>query len=348
MLAVTMGDPAGVGPEIVLKAFAAQAQQRQRGPRWLFVGDHRVLAWSAQRLGLPCIGQPVGSPEEASVLPRHLPGWLATAATVPLEHLRFGVPDTRHAAAVVESIETACRLAVAGRVAGVVTPPIHKGVLHAAGYHIPGHTELLAHCTGAEQAVMMLVGKGLRVVLATIHQSLASVTTTLNSSLLTRIIDTTLTALQRDFGLSHPRLAVTGLNPHAGEGGAFGQEEQAVIAPVCASLAARYPPGTLRGPLPADTLFHPQARRTYDAVLCMYHDQALIPLKMLAFGQAVNVTLGLPIIRTSVDHGTAFDIAGQGIADPGSLVVALRLAARLVRQRRLYCKRSGGSFHHAS
>ncbi|MBF0153430.1 MAG: 4-hydroxythreonine-4-phosphate dehydrogenase PdxA [Magnetococcales bacterium] len=336
MLAITMGDPAGVGPEILLKTFAARAQRQLRGPRWLFVGDPQVLTWTARRLEIPCIGQLVATPEEARDLPRHLPGLLATNKRISPEYLQFGVANPRHAAAVVESIEMACRLALAGRVDAVVTPPIHKGVLHAAGHAIPGHTELLARCTGAEQAVMMLVGRGLRVVLATIHQSLASVATTLDEPLLTRIITTTLAALPQDFGLAQPRLAVTGLNPHAGENGAFGLEEQRLIAPVCASLAERYPPGTLRGPLPADTLFHPQARRTYDAVVCMYHDQALIPLKMLAFGRAVNVTLGLPIVRTSVDHGTAFDIAGRGLADAGSLIAALALAARMVRQRRLF------------
>ncbi|MBF0135661.1 MAG: 4-hydroxythreonine-4-phosphate dehydrogenase PdxA [Magnetococcus sp. DMHC-1] len=336
LLAITMGDPAGIGPEILLKAFAARVKLQQRGPRWLFVGDPEVLIWTARRLELPCPGQPVASPEETENLPVYLPGLLSTGVAVSLAELQFGIPNPRHAAAVVSSIETACRLALAGRVNGVVTPPIHKGVLHAAGYAIPGHTELFARCTGAERAVMMLVGRGLRVVLATIHQSLLSVSAALSMPNLTRIIETTLLALQQDFGISRPRLVVTGLNPHAGENGAFGTEEQTVITPVCAALARHYPVGTIRGPLPADTLFHPQARRTYDAVVCMYHDQALIPLKMLAFGQAVNITLGLPIVRTSVDHGTAFDIAGQGVAHPGSLEAALTMAARIVCKRRQY------------
>ncbi|MBF0425406.1 MAG: 4-hydroxythreonine-4-phosphate dehydrogenase PdxA [Magnetococcales bacterium] len=331
-----MGDPAGVGPEVILKAFAARTRTLPRGPRWLFVGDPQVLTWSARRLDLPLIGQVVNSPEEAHQLPMHLPGLLATGVDVALEALQFGTPDPRQAAAVVASVKTACRLALAGRVAAVVTPPLHKGVLHAAGYSIPGHTELLAHCTGVERAVMMLVGRGLRVVPATIHQSLASVATTLDRPLLWHILTTTLAALRRDFGLAEPRLAVAGLNPHAGEAGSFGDEEQRWIAPLCAELAASHPPGSVRGPLPADTLFHARARSTYDAVVCMYHDQALIPLKMLAFGRAVNVTLGLPIVRTSVDHGTAFDIAGRGIADPGSLMAALSLAARMVRQRRRF------------
>ncbi|MBF0626268.1 MAG: 4-hydroxythreonine-4-phosphate dehydrogenase PdxA [Magnetococcales bacterium] len=332
MIAITMGDPAGVGPEILLKALATPL--RRGGPRYLFVGDPAVLSWTAHRLGLPLTGQPVATPEEAARLPAGCAGLLATTARVPLERLQFGHPDPALGPATLESIRTAARLALEGRVSAVVTPPINKAVLQAAGCTLPGHTEILADCCGVAHPVMMLAGGGLRVVPMTIHQSLASVPPDITPDRLTRTLATVHQALRVEFGLRAPRLVVAGLNPHAGEGGAFGDEEARVIAPVVAELARRWGAESLRGPLPADTLFHAAARRTCDAVVCMYHDQALIPLKMLAFGRAVNITLGLPIVRTSVDHGTAYDIAGSNRADHRSLLAALALAERLVRNRR--------------
>ncbi|MBF0212772.1 MAG: 4-hydroxythreonine-4-phosphate dehydrogenase PdxA [Magnetococcales bacterium] len=330
-LAVTMGDPVGVGPEIVLRAFADASMRVGDRYRLLHVGDPAVYARTAEHLGLSvglrvfdAVTPEVGTdPDRFDIL--------ATRHRADAAVFAFGQPHPGHAAAVVESIETACRLAVGGEVAAMVTPPIHKGSIHAAGFDFPGHTELLARLLGVDLPVMMLAGCGLRVVLATIHQSLASVPASLTREGLRRIIRITLESLRRDFALQEPRVVVTGLNPHAGEDGAFGDEELTLIAPVCRELAQEFP--SLRGPLPADTLFHARAREGYDAVVCMYHDQALIPLKMLAFGNAINVTLNLPIVRTSVDHGTAHNIAGQGIADPGSYLAALSAAVEMAANR---------------
>ena len=326
MIAVTMGDPAGIGPEVTLKGFTEV-------PRRVHVGDPEVYQRIAVRLGLDIIFREVASPEEVLTLsPRHF-AILPTINRAGLQvHRPFGYPDPIHAAATVESIKTACHLAMERRVLAIVTPPINKAVLHAAGFDFPGHTELLAQCAGVDRPVMMLAGEGLRVVPATIHQSLLSVASTLTSKFLRLTIQTTYDALRRDFALSKPRIVVTGLNPHAGEDGAFGREEMDIIAPLCQKLAELWP-GAIRGPLAADSVFHPEARKTYDAVICMYHDQALIPLKMLAFGRAVNITLGLPVVRTSVDHGTAYPIAGQGVADPGSFMSAVKMAVLLAQNR---------------
>ncbi|MBF0263525.1 MAG: 4-hydroxythreonine-4-phosphate dehydrogenase PdxA [Magnetococcales bacterium] len=328
LLAVSMGDPVGVGPEIVLRA---HAQHRVSGYRLLHVGDPEVYARTAAHLGLAIpfrvfdavTVEAGGSPDHFDIL----------ATRNPVDHgaFEFGRPHPGHAACVVESIETACRLAEAGRVAAMVTPPIHKGSIHAAGFDFPGHTELLARLLDVRMPVMMLAGEGLRVVLATIHQSVESVSRSLTREGLHGLILATLKGLRDDFAIPEPRLVVAGLNPHAGEGGAFGDEEIRLIEPVCQQLRETFP--GLRGPLPADTLFHARARAGYDAVVCMYHDQGLIPLKMLAFGNAVNVTLNLPIVRTSVDHGTAHDIAGQGVADLGSYGVALEMARQIAFNR---------------
>ncbi len=333
MLAVTMGDPVGIGPEVAMKGFLAAPSTR------MHVGDPQVFRRTAEHLGLDLPFVEVRSPEEAAEQAEGL--FLILPTENKVSHLAaaggaypFGHPHPSHAAATMESILTCCRLAMAGRVDGVVTPPINKAVLHSAGFAVPGHTELLAHCAGVSYPVMMLAGAGLRVVPVTIHQSLRSVPETLTAELLEKSIRITYAALQRDFAIAQPRLMVAALNPHAGEGGAFGHEEQEIIIPVCRSLAQELPSGALQGPFPADTLFHPQARANYDAILCMYHDQALIPLKMLAFGQAVNVTLGLPIVRTSVDHGTAYAIAGQGVADDSSFRLAVQLARKLADNRK--------------
>ena len=325
MIAVTMGDPAGVGPEVTLKGFS-------KAPRRVHIGDPEIYSRTARQLGTKITFREVDSPEAAAALPPHYFSILPTGNQAGSNTALFGHPSHTHAAATIESIRTACHLAMERRVAAIVTPPINKSVLHSAGFDFPGHTELLAQCTGVDHPVMMLSGEGLRVVPATIHQSLASVAQTLTSEFLHKTIQVTYDALRRDFALPKPIIAVTGLNPHAGEEGAFGREEVEIIAPLCQALAERWQ-GAVKGPLAADSLFHPKARETYDAVVCMYHDQALIPLKMLAFGRAVNITLGLPIIRTSVDHGTAYPIAGLGIADPGSFVRAVEMAEILVKNR---------------
>jgi len=242
-----------------------------------------------------------------------------------------GHPDVANAPAVIASIETATRLALAGEAAAVVTNPVSKATLYGAGFAHPGHTEFLAALTGTPLPVMMLLNRELRVVPVTIHVSLRRALDTLTTS---RIIETarvTAAAMRRDFGIASPRLAMAGLNPHAGEDGALGDEEATIIQP---AIDALRPDGIdVSGPWPPDTMFTPTARARYDVAICMYHDQALIPLKTLDMTHGVNVTLGLPIIRTSPDHGTAFDIAGKGVADPSSLIAALDLASELATRR---------------
>jgi 4-hydroxythreonine-4-phosphate dehydrogenase len=242
-----------------------------------------------------------------------------------------GKPDPRNADAVTGAIDTAVTACLKGEAAALVTAPIHKAVLMQAGFAYPGHTEYLEHLTKAPRAVMMLAGKGLRVVPITIHIPLKNVPEALTRE---AIVDTgtiVLDALAKDFGIASPRLAVAGLNPHAGEDGEIGREDMEIVAPAIAAL--RKGGATVMGPLPADTLFHEEARTKYDAALCMYHDQALIPIKTLAFWEGVNVTLGLPIVRTSPDHGTALDIAGTGKADPRSMIAAIEMAAEMADAR---------------
>ena len=311
-LALTMGDPAGIGPEITRAAWRAL---RETGPVFALIGDARL-------------GTPVASMEEAGVcFPHALPVIPLDLAAEP----RPGQPDPCNASAVVESIERATRLALAGEAGGVVTNPISKATLYGAGFAYPGHTEFLGALTGCPHPVMMLANAYLRVVPVTVHVSLRRALEELGTGAIVEAARTTATALREQFGVAAPRLAVAGLNPHAGEGGAMGDEESRLIQPAVEALRAE---GTaVSGPWPPDTMFTPAARAGYDAAICMYHDQALIPLKTLDMASGVNVTLGLPIVRTSPDHGTAFDIAGKGVADPASLVAALRLAGDLAQRR---------------
>jgi 4-hydroxythreonine-4-phosphate dehydrogenase len=239
-----------------------------------------------------------------------------------------GRPDPANAASVTGAIESAVRACMAGEAAAVVTAPINKAVLMQAGFGFPGHTEFLAHLTGTKRAVMMLASEKLRVVPLTVHMPIAEVPRAITTASIVETAQITLAALKTDFGIAKPRLAIAGLNPHPGE---FGDEDGRVIAPAAEQLAAQG--HDVRGPLPADTLFHEDARKAYDAALCMYHDQALIPIKTLSFWDGVNLTLGLPIVRTSPDHGTAFDIAGTGKADPRSMIAAIRMAAEIADAR---------------
>ncbi len=315
MLALTLGDPAGIGPEITEKAW-------------------RLLRGSDLRFVLLGPTATVGSVAEAhEAFPDRLPVLAATplrTAAVP------GQPDPANAAAVTGSIEAAVRLVRACEVEAIVTNPIAKSVLKAAGFPYPGHTEYLAALTGRSGAeVMMLAGPSLRVVPVTIHVSLRDALDTLSTDGIVRVALTAAAALRRDFGIARPRLAVAGLNPHAGEAGHMGTEEATLIGPAILRLRAHGLDVT--GPMPPDTMFTAPARARYDAAICMYHDQALIPLKTLDMAQGVNVTLGLELVRTSPDHGTAFDIAGQGVADPTSLVAAIELAAAIARNRSLPC-----------
>ena len=320
VLAVSCGDPAGIGGEILAGAWA-----RLRGEApFVLIGD---ADW-AGGFGAPAIRVP--GPEAAAA---------AIGEGVPVVHRPLaerptpGRPSGAAAAAVIESVETAVAWARAGRVAGVVTLPVSKRVLaEGAGFAHPGHTEFLAALTGAPRPVMMLAGPSMRVVPATIHVPLAEVAERITVPLLLETARILAADLGRWFGLARPRIAVAGLNPHAGEGGRMGREEIETVAPAVEAMRAEGIDAT--GPVPGDALFTPRARAGWDAALCMYHDQALIPLKALDFDRGVNVTLGLPIVRTSPDHGTAFDIAGRGIADPTSLVEALRLAAAMAARAR--------------
>jgi 4-hydroxythreonine-4-phosphate dehydrogenase len=316
-----MGEPAGIGGEILV---AAWHRLRATGPAFVALDDPDRL----RRLG--AVVREVAAPAEAAASFADALPVLPLGVAVEAEP---GRPDPRHGPAVVRSIERAVALARSGAMAAVVTNPIQKSALYQAGFRFPGHTEFLAELAGGGiLPVMMLAGPSLKVVPVTTHVPLARVPRFLTSETIVRQARVVAEALRRDFGVSRPRLAAAGLNPHAGEAGAMGDEEERVIAPALAALRAEGIEVT--GPLPADTMFHARARAGYDAALCMYHDQALIPVKTLHFDEAVNVTLGLPFVRTSPDHGTALDIAGQGIARPDSLVAALELAAAMARRRR--------------
>jgi 4-hydroxythreonine-4-phosphate dehydrogenase len=320
-----MGDPAGIGGEILIKAWAA----RQGLPAFFAIDDPTRLRAEAGRLGVDLPLVEIGDPREAeaicgSALPI-LPIGLAAPA-VP------GRGDPANGAAVIRSIEMAVDCALRGEAAGIVTNPIHKETLYAAGFAFPGHTEKLEAMAGtSEAAVMMLACPELRVVPATIHVALAQAIRLVDRGLIVRTARVVDAALKVDFGIARPRIAVAGLNPHAGEGGAMGREDMDIVAPAVAELVRVGIDA--RGPLSADTMFHAAARRTYDAALCLYHDQALIPIKTIDFAGGVNVTLGLKIVRTSPDHGTAFDIAGKGVADPTSLIAAMRLAGEIAGRR---------------
>ncbi len=322
-----MGEPAGIGAEIALKAWTRRSENL---PPFLIIDDTRRLADAAARLDLAVPVRGVRNPADtASVF----------GEALPVLHHRLPAPvvpghlDPANGPAVVAAIETAVRLTLAGDTAAVVTNPIHKDALHRVGFDFPGHTEFLGHLAGGNaRPVMMLACSELRVVPVTIHVSLAQAIHDLTTEAIVETSAITAEALRRDFGLAAPRLAVAGLNPHAGENGAMGDEDARVVAPAISRLRAR--DIDARGPLPADTLFHARARATYDAAICMYHDQALIPIKTIDFDGGVNVTLGLPLVRTSPDHGTALDIAGTGTAKEDSLIAALRLAARMADRRR--------------
>jgi len=329
-LAVTMGEPAGIGGELSLKAWLA----RKPSDRPFFVLDDATrLAALARDLRLDVRVQEIVRPADAATV-------FATALPVLAVKLRApaapGRPDPVNAPATLEAIERGAALAMAGEIAGVVTNPIQKKTLQDAGFRHPGHTEFLAELAGGTagkpaEVAMMLACPGLRVVPVTIHLSLADAVHALDADGIVRVGRITAAALTALFGIARPRLVVAALNPHAGEQGAMGDEESRVIAPAIEIL--RSEGIDVRGPAPADTLFHPGARATYDAALCMYHDQALIPIKTIDFSGGVNVTLGLPFVRTSPDHGTALDIAGTGRADPASLIAALAMADDMARRR---------------
>ncbi|HSV25584.1 MAG TPA: 4-hydroxythreonine-4-phosphate dehydrogenase PdxA [Xanthobacteraceae bacterium] len=331
-IALTFGEPAGIGPDLTI------ALWRQRValdlPSFYVIADRKFLARRAKLTGAPIPLEASEPREAAAIFPSALPvvdvGVTATAAP--------GLPDATSAPAAIASIRLGVRHVLGGEAAAVVTNPIAKNVLYRSGFTEPGHTEYLARLTAEAtgrpmRPVMMLWSPQLAVVPVTIHLPLAQVPEALDTDLIVETGQITAHDLTNRFRIANPRIAIAGLNPHAGEDGAIGAEDHATVRPAVDKLKRLGI--AARGPLPADTMFHPAARATYDAALCMYHDQALIPIKTLAFDHAVNVTLGLPFVRTSPDHGTAFDIAGTDRADPSSLIAALRLAARLAVRKEI-------------
>jgi 4-hydroxythreonine-4-phosphate dehydrogenase len=323
-IALTMGDPAGIGGEITLRAWLSRATAP-----FFALDDPDRLTILAARLALPVPIREIQAPSEAAAIFPHALPVLPVRLAAPAHP---GKPDPANAPAVIASIERATALALRSEAGAVVTNPINKAALYAAGFVHPGHTEFLAELTGVPgQEVMMLAAPALRVVPVSVHVSLRDAIAMLDMDRIVAAARTTAAALRRDFGIARPRLAVAGLNPHAGEQGALGAEDAEIVAPAIAALRAEGIDAT--GPYPPDTMFTEAARATYDAAICMYHDQALIPLKTLDMHHGVNVTLGLPIVRTSPDHGTAYDIAGTGQADATSLIAALAMAGAIVAQR---------------
>ncbi len=325
-LLLTQGDPAGIGPELSLRAWLQRDEQSL--PPFAIVSDPAHLGRIARAHGWNVPITTVEPPQIETVFPQAFPV-IPLGATVSAQP---GRPDATYAPSVIESIETAVQLVKAGSACALVTNPIAKHVLYDAGFQHPGHTEFLAALAseGSSEAyhpVMMLWSELLAVVPVTVHIALSEVPSALTTDLIVLTGRIVARELKSRFGIARPRLALAGLNPHAGESGAMGTEDGTVIAPAIEIL--RQEGIEVAGPLPADTMFHARARSRYDAALAMYHDQALIPIKTIAFDEAVNVTLGLPFVRTSPDHGTAFDIAGKGIARPDSLIAAIKLAARL-------------------
>jgi 4-hydroxythreonine-4-phosphate dehydrogenase len=316
---ISMGEPAGIGPEVAVKAWAAL--QGRVGRRALhLLGSRKVFenAASICEIDTRAFGNSLVETSGALDAPP-------------------GKPSPKNAEAVTGAIEEGVKRVLRGDAAALVTAPIHKAVLTEAGFGFPGHTEFLASLSGTKRAVMMLasdeIDPPLRVVSFSVHIPLKEAVSCLDADAIVETAMITLAGLKRDFAIAAPRLAMAGLNPHAGEDGTMGREDADIVGPAAGYLRATG--HDVRGPLPADTLFHEEARKNYDAVLCMYHDQALIPIKTLAFWSGVNVTLGLPIVRTSPDHGTALDIAGKGVADSRSMVAAIRMAAEIADRRGL-------------
>lgn len=326
-LAVSLGDPAGIGPELIAEAWSRRGAERL--PPFLVTGGRELLRKAADARGLDLALQVIGAPEDAAeVFGSALP--ILDGAD---GEYRPGRPDESGARLALASLQAATDLVVQDRASALVTGPVAKAQMAAIGYPFPGQTEFVAHASGvsANDAVMMLAGPNLRTVPMTVHCALAEVPRRLSVELIRRRTAIVDAALRRDFGIARPRIAICGLNPHAGENGRMGTEEIETIGPAIAALRADGIDAT--GPHPADTLFAPHLRGTYDVAIAMYHDQALVPLKALDFDQGVNVTLGLPVVRTSPDHGTAFAIAGTRVASASATIAAIRMASEMARAR---------------
>jgi 4-hydroxythreonine-4-phosphate dehydrogenase len=327
IIGITMGDPVGIGPEITLKALCRPALYDRCRP--LVLGDSEVLKAVNESLGTPLKIRPLQAPEQGLFAPGTVD--VVSLSELDTARLRAGHPTVATGRAMVHYVMEAIAYAMNGRIGGLTTGPINKTAMHKAGFDFDGHTEILAKETRTSDYVMMLAGSRLRVALVTIHVPLVKVPGRLTTERIVKTIDVTEKALKESFGISHPRLAVAGLNPHAGEDGLFGDEERLVIEP---ALRQAVEAGlNVSGPHPPDTLFYWALKGSWDAVIAMYHDQGLIPFKVVHFTDGVNTTLGLPVVRTSVDHGTAYDIAGKGTADPGSMTAAIEMAALQARNR---------------
>ncbi|MBL7070644.1 MAG: 4-hydroxythreonine-4-phosphate dehydrogenase PdxA [Candidatus Omnitrophica bacterium] len=335
--AITMGDPSGIGPEIILKSLSKPDIRRLA--TYIVVGDLKTLRRSSAALSAPCksllkkihviSGGSISNKEDLTAVGDRV--MLLDLANIPPGDHSFGKERAAYGKASVEYIKRGYGLIRAGIADCIVTAPINKASAKKSGFRFPGHTEYFITSSGAKRAAMMLIGGPLRVSLVTRHIPISSISGKLSSDSIEKTIDITLQALKRDFNIARPRIGVCGLNPHSGEGGMFGKEELSAIAPA----VSRYKRSNITGPLPADSIFYYAYRGKYDAVICMYHDQGLIPLKMIARDTGVNVTLGLDFVRTSPDHGTAFDIAGKGDADPRSMEEAIKLAVAMCNNRRV-------------
>jgi 4-hydroxythreonine-4-phosphate dehydrogenase len=325
LIGITMGCPVGIGPEIILKFFATFNPEPDR--QAVVLGDAGVLRHASASMNIPAriVDWQPGDPIESGTIPVY------ALSSLPVQDLQWGKPDAETGRAMAAYIEKAVGLTRQGILSAMVTCPNTKSALKMAGYDYPGHTEMLARLTGSRQHLMMMAGKRLKVTLATIHEPISRVPELLTFDAVAACIRMTAEALHTDFNIPEPRIAVAALNPHAGEQSMFGQEEEKVISPAMKASSGRF---YLSGPWPPDTVFHRALAGDFDAVIAMYHDQGLIPFKLVHFSDGVNVTLGLPIVRTSVDHGTAYDIAGQGRADCASLRAAFELAAEIAYNRK--------------
>ncbi|WP_075996002.1 4-hydroxythreonine-4-phosphate dehydrogenase PdxA [Salaquimonas pukyongi] len=327
-VAVSLGEPAGIGPEVILKAWLARREEAL--PPFIVVGDAGFLKQLAEKLSLNVPVRPCEAEAAAEAFDSALPVYQTGAALKAAP----GRPHADDAVHVVEFIRTGVDLVLAGKASALTTAPINKHALYAAGFEHPGHTEFLGelaqqHTGSTVHPVMMLAGPQLRTIPVTVHIALKEVPAALTAEAIVTTCRIAAKDLAARFAITAPRLAVSGLNPHAGEAGAMGKEDDTIVRPAIEALQGEGIDAF--GPVPADTLFHAAARRRYDTAICMYHDQALIPVKTLAFDDTVNVTLGLPFVRTSPDHGTAFDIAGTGTANPASMIAALRMAGAMAK-----------------
>jgi 4-hydroxythreonine-4-phosphate dehydrogenase len=330
IIGITMGDPTGIGPEILVKALSMEEPFRACRP--VVFGDREALSRAIQIQNLSTTLEAIDKIPQDGYLPQKI--FFFPLSQLEVASLRFGQPDRGCGEAMVKYIEEAVKRARNRELDAITTCPINKKAMNEAGYSFPGHTELLAHLVGAPSVAMMFLGSKWRIVLVTIHLPLKDVSRWISKDRILSILRLTDEGMKKYFGIPHPKIGVLGLNPHCGEGGLLGEEETREILPAIAE--AKLLGMDVEGPFPADSFFNISGRYAFDAVISMYHDQGLIPIKMLDFKEAVNFTLGLPFVRTSVDHGTAYDIAGKGLADPSNLVKAILTAANLSKSKKDY------------